>query len=138
MLTDWNPKLETGNAEIDAQHRELLERFKRFSDACRGGKGKQEIFALYAYLGTYVHEHFHAEETLMLAHGYPNLTSHRLEHQEFSTRLRHLQREIDQEHITLPLIIETSENLLRWVIQHIHKTDVRMAEYLRSASSEQA
>jgi len=134
MLTDWNPKLETGHDDIDAQHRELLERFKSFSDACRGGKGKQEIVELYNFLENYVVEHFTAEENLMNASSYPNLMSHRLEHQEFVTRVSNLKYEIQNDRITLPLIIETSENLLRWVIGHIHKTDVKMAEYLKSQS----
>jgi len=132
MITDWNSKLETGHEEIDAQHRELLERFKRFSDACRSGKGKQEITSLYSFLESYVVDHFGNEDALMSHYNYPYITTHRLEHQDFTTKLRHLKNEIEKERITLPLIIETSENLLRWVIGHIHKTDVQMAEFLKS------
>jgi len=135
MLTDWNSNLETGNDEVDAQHRELLERFKCFSEACRSGKGKQEVVALYDFLEKYAINHFDTEEPLMGYHNYPYITTHRLEHQDFTARLRRLKYEIDQDRITLPLIIETSETLLRWVINHIHKTDVKMAKFLKTGST---
>jgi len=135
VITDWNSNLETGNDQIDAQHRELLERFKHFSDACRNGKGKAEVAALYEFLEKYAVKHFGTEEALMGHHNYPYITTHRMEHQDFTTKLRHLKYEIDRDHITLPLIIETSENLLRWIINHIHKTDVQMAKFLKTCST---
>ncbi|PLY04523.1 MAG: hemerythrin [Desulfuromonas sp.] len=132
MLTDWNSNLETGHDEIDAQHRKLLEHFQLFSDACRNGKGKQQITELCTFLESYVVEHFDSEESLMTRYNYPFITTHRLEHKGFTAKLRHLKYEVVQDRITLPLIIETSENLLRWLLEHILKTDVQMAEFFRS------
>ena len=60
-----NDALVTGILLIDAQHRELILRINTMLDACRAGKGKEELDRTTAYLERYVREHFETEEKTM-------------------------------------------------------------------------
>ena len=132
MNMQWTMDLATGVAEIDNQHKEIFNRFDRLFDACSEGKGKEEVLRLLLFLQEYVKEHFSAEERLQLRSAYPEYAEHKAQHAGFNAEVERLAREFAAEGATLPLVIKTNKTLSSWLLQHISRTDMAFAEYLRS------
>jgi len=130
MSIEWSEELATGVPEIDAQHRELFNRFGMLLASCNEGKGKEEVLRLLTFLGDYVKTHFATEEALQLKHGYPEYREHKAEHKEFTAQVDRLKTQVAEEGATLSLVILTNKTLVQWLVQHISNTDMRFARFL--------
>ena len=131
MSTGWSDDLATGVMEIDDQHKEIFVRFDRLFTACRDGRGKEEVLQLIVFLEEYIKEHFAAEEKLQRRHAYPDYASHKSQHARFIAEVARLAAAFKDEGATLPLVIMTNQTLASWLVQHIAKTDMEFAGYLR-------
>lgn len=131
MNIEWTSDLATGVTEIDNQHKEIFRRFERLFTACGEGRGKEEVLQLLLFLEEYVKEHFAAEERLQMRHAYPEYPAHKSEHTRFMTDVDRLTREFRSEGVTLPLVIMTNKTLASWLLQHIKRSDIAFASYLR-------
>ena len=131
MSTGWSNDLATGVMEIDDQHKEIFSRFDRLFTACSEGRGKEEVLTLIGFLGDYIKEHFSAEERLQIRHAYPDYASHKSQHTRFIAEVARLAVSFKDEGATLPLVIMTNKTLSSWLVQHIAKTDMEFASYLR-------
>ena len=132
MSIKWNENLETGNSEIDNQHKELFRRFGNLLDACDQGKAKEEVCNLLLFLGVYVMTHFATEEEVMLRHNYPHYQSHKEEHDNFTRDLHSLEEQLRQEGATIQLVIQTNKTMISWLVNHISVSDKEMATFLRT------
>lgn len=131
MSIGWSNELATGVAAIDNQHKEIFKRVDRLAAACSDGKGKDEVLRLLLFLEEYVKEHFAAEERLQMRHAYPEYVAHKSQHSRFMTDVARLTSEFRAEGATLSLVIMTNKTITSWLIQHITKTDMEFAKYLR-------
>ncbi len=131
MSMQWSAELATGVVEIDNQHKEIFNRLDRLFTACSEGRGKDEVLRLLEFLEEYVKEHFSAEERLQMRHGYPDYAAHRAQHSRFVADVERLARELRTEGATLPLVIMTNKTLSSWLLQHITRTDMDFANYLK-------
>lgn len=133
MTIGWSSELATGVDAIDNQHREIFNRVDRLTAACGDGKGKEEVLRLLQFLEDYVKEHFAAEEKLQLRHAYPEYPEHKAQHARFMTDLAKLDAEFKAEGATISLVIMTNKTLTSWLVQHITRTDMEFAKFLRQA-----
>jgi len=124
----WDESLAIGVEEIDTQHRELFSRFGRLLDACREGKGRDELQRLLDFLADYVSVHFEAEERFMASRGYAGLSGHRQQHEVFRGKLDDLRQIYHDRGAGMDLLITTNATVLDWIIQHVRKTDRAMAD----------
>jgi hemerythrin len=134
MAIEWNEKLATGNSNIDNQHKELFRRFDSLLAACNQRKGKEEVHNLLLFLGDYVKTHFSMEETLQKKHNYPGYPDHKKEHDGFIAELQKLEKQLQLEGASFPLVIQTNQTMVNWLIKHINARDKEMALFLRSNS----
>jgi len=125
-----NPQLTVGFKKIDEQHGELLRRFNSLQEACRDGRGKEEVRKLFNFLDNYVMEHFTEEERIMYGHSYPDIMSHQQEHLELITKLRKLKRQMHDYDISAALVEEITQTMFQWIVDHIQKSDVKLGQYL--------
>jgi len=132
-VVDWMKDLAMGIPSIDAQHRELLERFDRFLDACAQAeaRGIEEVHRLLEFLASYGDEHFAHEEKLMEERGYPLLEAHREKHQFFRAQLAGLRAFLDEPRSAIASLIHTRKFVLAWLVNHIKTDDQRMGEFLK-------
>lgn len=135
MAIGWSSDLATGVDAIDNQHREIFSRVDRLTAACGEGKGKEEVLRLLLFLEEYVKEHFAAEERLQLRHAYPEYPDHKAQHARFMSDVAKLGAEFKAEGATLSLVIMTNKTLTSWLMQHITKTDMAFATFLRQSGS---
>lgn len=134
MAIEWNEKLATGNSNIDNQHKELFRRFDTLIAACNQRKGKDEVHNLLIFLGDYVKTHFSMEEALQKSNNYPGYPDHKKEHDGFIREFDKLEEQFQQEGTSFPLVIQTNQTMVNWLIKHINRLDKEMATYLRSNS----
>ena len=131
MAIEWNNNLTTGVEEIDTQHKELFSRFDRLLTACNEGKGKDEVMRLLLFLDDYIKSHFAAEEALQIGSNYPGYADHKEQHISFIKDVDRLESQFRTEGATLPLVIQTNQTLVAWLIRHISRVDMEFAEFLK-------
>jgi len=127
----WDRNLETGNGEIDGQHRELFHRIDRLLAASREKRSREEVAQTLTFLGDYVVQHFAAEERMMDETAYPELEAHRAEHARFVQEFGILYREFKAEGPSTLFIIRVGNRVTGWLREHIYRTDRSFVEHLR-------
>ena len=76
----WDETLETGHAELDAEHRALAQLFNRLRDAVQGGEGKAACAKVLDGIISHTKAHFEFEQRLMAQQHYPRAEQHTAEH----------------------------------------------------------
>lgn len=131
---EWDASLETGNAAVDEQHRELVGLFNELEDTERDD-GPAEVRRALDDLTEYVAVHFEMEEQLMRSLAYPPeaFGEHVREHRDLTARTR----ELVLAHRTgeLDSVAPITELLRDWLCDHIEKLDRRLAERANRASA---
>jgi len=130
-MIPFDPVLLTGVDSIDQQHRELFARIGSLLEASRNRRGREEVLGLLEFLGTYVVEHFAAEEALMLESAYPKWEAHQLEHRRFVKELEILRRELQSEGPTNLFVIRVGNRVTEWLREHIYRTDRLLGAWIR-------
>lgn len=86
----WRKAYESGNAQVDAQHRALFEHANTLLKAILDNREKLEITQLIAVLLSEIDQHFRAEETLFLQAAYADSEHHRVLHAHLVQRATQL------------------------------------------------
>lgn len=123
--------LETGNTQIDQEHRELFVKLNAFLEACSMGKGKAEISKTVEFLRHYTHSHFAHEEVLQQEKNYPNYKAHKQFHDGFIRTLDKLAEDIENNGINISTVGRINMEVGSILVNHIKMEDVRMAKYIR-------
>ena len=82
-------------AEIDRQHRELVNMFNRLNDAVKNHESRNDIYRLIDEVISYTRLHFATEEQLMVQSGFPEIESHKRMHEELIKDTLHLKDKLD-------------------------------------------
>jgi hemerythrin len=132
MAYQWDSALETGHELIDNQHKQLVAVVNSLLDACRKGKGNQEIATTMDFLAGYTIKHFTDEEKIQIKYNYPDYLVHKRYHEEFKVVVADLTRRLIREGPTEEIINEVSFQIGDWLLNHIKGDDFRMAAYIKS------
>jgi len=136
MTYTWSSDLETGNAQIDHQHKQLFEMVNALWDAYQSGKSRQEVEKAMEFLEVYTTQHFAGEEALQEKYGYPEYLAHQRLHTEFKRIAHRLVTELSQEGPTDKIIGNIYSTIGEWLVMHIQGDDFRMAAYVRNKEDE--
>lgn len=128
---EWQEALRIGHAEIDAQHRRLVETFNALHDAVyRNGGGAQED-ALLDRLIALAEENFRTEEALMAAHPAQDsaFQVHREIHDALLRELRLLREGLARcgAHVNA----KTVNFVRKWLFDHFTHTDRELVRLTR-------
>lgn len=123
--------LETGNTQIDHEHRELFLKLNAFLEACSHGKGRAEIAETVQFLRNYTRSHFSHEEQLQKAKNYPNYNNHKKFHDNFILTLERLATDIDVNGVCISTVGRINMEVGSTLVNHIKTEDVLMAKYIR-------
>ena len=134
MTWVWSKDLETGNEEIDREHRQLLSAVNRLLEACAAGRGQEELNRIVDFLVQYTQTHFAHEEQLQQRYGYPDYPSHHQYHQAFGKAAEDLARRLKEEGGTAQLASRLNKQLVSWLINHIKMEDAKVARYIQKVS----
>ena len=130
MKYELTKDLETGNAIIDGEHRELFRAVNTLIDACGKGQGRSAMEPALKFLLDYVDKHFAHEEQLQAQYKYPNIASHKQFHAAYERRLREIADKI-------PAAGPSSADLsslnahIATLVTHIKMEDKRLGAFLK-------
>jgi hemerythrin len=125
---EWSDQIATHIGVIDYEHKQLVALFNEV-EALGGTRATQEDkMSVLRSLRIYANKHFLVEEELMLAHAYPKYEAHRLEHEEFRSKIEQVEADLKKSDMDIMVLVATY--LGRWIVNHIQKVDKHLADYL--------
>jgi hemerythrin len=130
MALIWTDDLAVGFGRIDTQHQELFLRYNRLIEACRDGKGREQIATMLDFMIEYVTTHFAEEERFMTLYRYPEREAHQKEHRELFAHVQQVREELHERGPTVGVITSITHTLLHWLIRHVKQTDIELARFL--------
>ncbi|WP_143322079.1 bacteriohemerythrin [Clostridium sp. HBUAS56010] len=134
MAYTFTKDLETGNQLIDTEHRQLIDAINNLLSACATGKGRTELAHTTKFLQDYTAKHFSDEEKLQLQSQYPDYVNHRRYHEDFKKVVAGICQKLERDGATVSLVGEVNSTIAGWLINHIKKEDVKVANHLKSRS----
>lgn len=126
---EFTKNLETGNAIIDKEHRELIDAVNRLMDACGDGKANVHVNETIKFLNDYVNRHFTHEEQLQQKSGYPEFTSHKAFHDGYKKKLIEITSGISKEGPTIAEMMKLNTHI-GVLITHIKTEDKKLGAFL--------
>ena len=135
MAYQLTKDLETGNALIDKEHRQLIDALNELLAACAKGQGRKEIAKTSQFLSDYTTKHFADEEKLQLQYRYPDYIQHKKYHEEFKLVVKELCNKLEQNGSSVQLVAELNTRLADWLMNHIKREDKKLAAFIREKKS---
>lgn len=132
MAYEFTKDLETGNATIDSEHRELIAAINSLLEACSSGKGRTQIAQTAKFLSDYTTRHFAHEEQLQKQSGYPDFTNHHQYHESFKKLVSDTVKELDEQGPTIVMVGKLNTSLAGWLVNHIKREDAKVAAHIKS------
>lgn len=120
-LLDWNGHLKLGHAQIDADHKKMVELLNRMHDAAATDKGPKVCSLILSDLIAYSRSHFALEEQLMALGRYPRREQHKAEHEALIREVVQLRVRLDRGATAPDRAL--FEHLKNWVTDHIQGSD---------------
>lgn len=130
----WDTSLETRIPHIDQQHQKLVAMINDLDHSVQDGTGGLLISYVLQELIRYVKEHFEDEEQLMMRYNFPELGSHRKEHDLFVEQLKHIHAEFQDGDALSRSVLDFLKD---WLVLHIKGTDQAYAVYISKAAAPQ-
>lgn len=132
MAFVWTNDLATGNAQIDTEHKKLIEAINNLLTACSTGQGRQQLEPVLDFLTEYTKTHFAHEEVLQMQSGYPDRVNHKQYHTAFVKVVEGLSARLKTEGPSIVLVGEINQRLCDWLINHIKREDIKVAQHIAS------
>ncbi len=126
----WDPETHgVGIAEIDLQHRRLVEIINQLEAALNAGAEAQSVRDLLDVLIQFTEFHFFTEEHYMRRHGFPDEAPHREGHHHLVDQLLGLRAEFTV--AEKKEIRDTIGFLAGWLLDHIVNADRQLGAFLQ-------
>ncbi len=130
MKYELTKELETGNAIIDKEHRELLNAVNELMDDCSQGQGRAALEPAVKFLLNYVQQHFAHEEQLQKQSDYPGLATHRAFHENYKKTLQEVAAAIPAAGPTIADLSSINAQV-GVLVSHIKTEDKKLGAYLK-------
>ncbi len=138
MAVVWQDKLSVGNDEIDNDHKYLISLINTIEAAINCKVSQQVLKGFVGQLMAYTKKHFHREEKLQVEIQFPSRDAHKQEHEKLIERLDSINKEFGSylgfdsliaDQTDAQRIIELTEALRDWLMEHILIEDLEMKSY---------
>lgn len=130
MRYELTKDLETGNAFIDREHRELFKAVNALMDACSKGEGSSAIQKTVTFLSNYVKTHFAHEEQLQQKSGYQGYAAHKEFHDKYKTDLNAVMAKIPTGGASI-IDLAALNNQIGILVSHIRFEDKKLGQFLQ-------
>lgn len=137
MAMRWDEGLAVGEEEIDRQHRVLFSELPPLREALQRGGGPEDVRRLLDFWEKYAARHFHLEERLHAAWGYPDPERllHKLDHAKIRRQLVALEKLLAAEGATLRFVMLLCDVTDEWLKRHADEMDRAFARFVRARTS---
>jgi hemerythrin len=123
-LIEWQKEFETGVAEVDHEHKELVELLNELHAKLGAGASQEEVSAFLGEVFAKISAHFALEEHLMRESAYIEFEDHKDDHEELLDQIRDMMDQIDADPQKSFEILE--ERLSGWFERHFSTFDARL------------
>jgi hemerythrin len=128
----WSDSLKIGDETVDMQHKQLVDTYNTLIEACRDGKGEEEIGKTLDFLCSYTVKHFFYEEALQQRVSFPEYEAHKQLHEDFKVKATQLAEAFKKDGYTTGLQITLEAEVGAWLLRHIQFQDSKIAKYISS------
>ena len=131
-LISWDDTISVNVAEIDAQHRNVVEVVNHLHQAMKLKMGRDTIAQILAQLIAETRTHFGDEERLMSTYGYPqaDLDRHKSDHERLLQEIEDLERRFSDGDLLMSFSIMM--DVRAWAMKHIVTADKALGAFLNS------
>jgi hemerythrin len=130
----WHSGFETGDHEVDEQHRTLHYMVNDLNARALIGEDQTVVAAALERIMRHAVSHFESEEALMMRSAYPKTQEHVAVHQAFSDNVANL---LEAQRAGVgPSVTEVAQFLDAWFMTHIRSDDQQLIEYVRGVRRE--
>lgn len=128
----WKSEFETGIAEIDSQHRTIVQLITEFEAAVKANADWNSLHPLLTRTKEYAKFHFAVEESLMQIFRYPSFCAHRSEHHFVLERVADLEGGV----LRKDAVHELVSRFHAWVLSHFQDSDRHFAEFVHKTRAQ--
>ncbi len=132
MRYELTKELETGNATIDREHRELFNAVNQLLDSCSKGQGRASMEPAVQFLLQYVDHHFANEERLQQSKKYPGMAAHKAFNGAYKKELRDIVTAIHANGPSMGDLGKLNKHIAV-LLNHIRVEDKKLSAYLKQA-----
>ncbi len=126
MSLVWNASLETGIPDIDAQHKQLIDKMNELLAAIQANSDQQSIQRIVSSLSSIANLHFGYEETCMNRYRCPIAEKNKMLHGLFTQSFSEIRRELLFNGSSPELQDRIEKDLLDWFGKHIKGIDTQL------------
>jgi hemerythrin len=126
----WSKDYSVNVAEIDKQHKKLLEHVNKLHAGMEAQIDKQDLHQLVVNMYEYAVFHFAFEEKLMKQHGMDYIEKHHKEHKLLLEHLKHISDAVPDG--KRPAFYSEYDVSNDWFFAHIMSSDRKMGAFLNS------
>lgn len=127
----WNESFSVGVAEIDEQHKKLVEMLGNLLEEMKRGRGKDVMANTINDMFNYAKMHFATEEKYMALYKYPESALHRREHEKFVETAKSFYEGYMNGSLSA---IDLMNFLKNWLVEHILGSDKKLGKFVSGAS----
>lgn len=125
MLIEWRKEFETGIAEVDHEHRELVDLINTLHEKMGVGTDKETTIAFLGEVFAKISAHFALEETVMRKHKYDEYLAHKTDHEKLLDDLRDIMDDFEAD-VTADYGKALGEVVRDWFVNHFKTKDARL------------
>lgn len=128
-LIEWRKEFETGIADVDHEHRELVDLINELHEAVRVDADRDTISNFLGEVFARISAHFALEETVMRKHRYDEYEAHKAEHEKLLDEIRDIM-DAHEESGSADYQSTLSTTIRDWFVNHFKNKDARLHRLL--------
>ena len=129
MLIEWRKDFETGVAEVDHEHRQLVDMLNQLHAEIGAKAPAERISAFLGEVFAKISAHFALEETVMRKHRYDDYAGHKAEHEQLLDELRDIMERY-RANAHADVYEELATSVREWFVTHFKTRDARLHRML--------
>lgn len=130
----WNDQLSVENEVLDRDHRQIVALINELYEAILAGHGKDVVAGIVERLAELASAHFNREEAIFSATEYPDVDTHKQEHNAMRIWIADLRERIHEGTAIAPSL-EVMNYLKDWLFEHQVGSDHKYIPYLTTVDS---